>query len=224
MRLAVAGLTALSVWLTGAATATGQTRPSTPPKKTWVTPRTPWGDPDLEGMWPSTDMVGVPFERPAELAGRSEVSDKEFAEREAQARRRTAADSEELVSTAPRTGDGTGPPSHWLEWGKPSRQASLVVTPADGKLPPMTTDGQLRSASLKNTYVMFSGFADYTELGPYDRCISRGVLGSMFPVIYNNGNQIYRCWLRGHPLRDDPRNTRDPPTDGRTSRPSLLHG
>ena len=45
-------------------------------------------------------------------------------------------------------------------------------------------------ASLKNTYVMFSGFRDHTELGPYDRCISRGVLGSMFPVIYNNGNQI----------------------------------
>ena len=126
MRLVVAGLTALCVWLTGTVIA-AQTRPSTATKKTWTTPRTPWGDPDLEGMWPSTDMVGVPFERPAELAGRTEVSDKEFAEREAQARRRAAADSEEVVSTAARTGDGTGPPSHWLEWGKPSRQASLVV-------------------------------------------------------------------------------------------------
>ena len=37
---------------------------------------------------------------------------------------------------------------------------------------------------------MFSGFNDYNELGPYDRCITRGVLGSTFPVIYNNGNQI----------------------------------
>ena len=110
--------------------------------KAWTPPRTPWGDPDLEGIWPSTDMVGVPFERPAELAGRTELSDEEFAKREAQAGRQSQADSEEFVSTAARTGDGTGPPSHWLEWGKPSRQASLVVEPADGKLPPMTPEGQ----------------------------------------------------------------------------------
>ena len=135
-------------------------------------------------------MVGVPFERPDELAGRTEVSAEEFAAREERAKRQAQADREEFVSTAPRTGDGTGPPSHWLEWGKPSRQASLVVAPADGKLPPMTPEGRQRSAMSKNTYVMFTGFTDATELGPYDRCISRGVLGSIFPVIYNNGNQI----------------------------------
>ncbi|PWT83852.1 MAG: hypothetical protein C5B57_06060 [Blastocatellia bacterium] len=159
--------------------------------KTWAPPRTPWGDPDLEGIWPSTEMVGVPFERPAELAGRTELSDEEFAKRAEQVKQQSLADSEEFVSgTTPRRGDGTGPPSHWLEWGKPSRQASLVVEPADGKLPPMTPEGQRRTSSVRNTYVMFSGFADYTDFGPYDRCISRGVLGSTLPVIYNNGNQI----------------------------------
>jgi hypothetical protein len=135
-------------------------------------------------------MVGVPFERPAELAGRTELSNEEFAAREAQAGRRALADSQEFVAATAPAGDGTGPPSHWLEWGKPSRQASLVVVPADGKLPPMTLEGQRRAASTKNTYVMFSGFNDVNDMGPYDRCISRGVLGSMFPVIYNNGNQI----------------------------------
>ena len=133
-------------------------------------------------------MVGVPFERPAESAGRTEVTNEEFAAREERAKRQAQSDGEEFVSTAPRTGDGTGPPSHWLEWGKPSRQASLVVAPGDGKLPPMTPEGQQRSAASKNTYVMFSGFRDATDMGPYDRCISRGVLGSTFPVIYNNGN------------------------------------
>jgi hypothetical protein len=172
----------------------GQTPRAAGPKgetKTWAPPRTPWGDPDLEGIWPSTEMVGVPFERPAELAGRTELSDEEFAKREEQLKQQAGADSEEFVSaTAPRRGDGTGPPSHWLEWGKPSRQASLIVEPADGKLPPMTPEGQRRTSAVRNTYVMFSGFNDYTDLGPYDRCISRGVLGSTFPVIYNNGNQI----------------------------------
>jgi hypothetical protein len=168
----------------------GKPSPKPAAKAGWTPPRTPWGDPDLEGIWPSTDMVGVPFERPDDLAGRTEVSNEEFATREERAKRQAQSDREEFVSTAPRVGDGTGPPSHWLEWGKPSRQASLVVAPADGKLPPMTPEGQQRSASTKNTYVMFSGFNDVTDMGPYDRCISRGVLGSTFPVIYNNGNQI----------------------------------
>jgi hypothetical protein len=192
MRLAAAAIGGVLCLSFAGAVAAGQTRQPAPGQKTWTPPRTPWGDPDLEGIWPSTDMVGVPFERPAELAGRTEISDKEFAEREAQANRRAVADREEFVSTAPRTGDGTGPPSHWLETGKPSHQSSLVVAPADGKLPPMTPEGQQRSASLKNTYVMYSGFDSASDLGPYDRCITRGVLGSTFPVIYNNGNQIFQ--------------------------------
>jgi hypothetical protein len=137
-------------------------------------------------------MVGVPFERPAELAGRTEVTNEEFAARTERAQKQAVADSEEFVSTAPRTGDGTGPPSHWLEHGKPSRQASLVVAPADGKLPPMTPEGQRRAALNRNTYVMFSGFTDASDMGPYDRCITRGVMGSTLPVIYNNGNQIFQ--------------------------------
>jgi len=39
----------------------------------YKTPRTPWGDPDLQGTWPSTDMVGVPIERPVEF-GANKVS------------------------------------------------------------------------------------------------------------------------------------------------------
>src|ERR1700724_588039 len=184
--LAVAFGLLATVSVTGQGGALAPRAPATPARtaaRAWTPPRTPWGDPDLEGIWPSTDMVGVPFERPAELAGRTELSDKEFAARSDQAERQAVADSQEFVSTAARTGDGTGPPSHWLEWGKPSRQASLVVEPADGTLPPMTPEGQQRSASTRNTYVVTSGFSGANDMGPYDRCISRGVLGSTFPVI-----------------------------------------
>ena len=161
-------------------------------KPSYAPPKTAWGDPDVSGIWPSTDMVGVPFERPADMGERTEVTAEEFAARQKQEQTRAAADLETGVSTAPRQGDGTGPPSHWLEWGKASKQASLIVEPMDGRLPPMTPEAQRRAATLKNTYVMFDGFADPTELGPYDRCISRGPLGSVFPVIYNNGNQIFQ--------------------------------
>jgi hypothetical protein len=163
-----------------------------PSKAPYSPPKTAWGDPDLQGVWPSTDMVGVPFERPADLGDRNEVTQEEFDARLKQQQTRIATDSEETVSTAPRQGDGTGPPSHWLEWGKASHQASLIVEPTNGRLPETTPEGQRRAATLKNTYVMFDGFADPSELGPYDRCISRGPLGSIFPVIYNNGNQIFQ--------------------------------
>ena len=81
----------------------GQSRSSA--QKSWTVPRTPWGDPDLEGIWPGTDTFGVPFERPAGLAGQSELTDKEFAEREAQFKRDAALGSEEIPSTAARSAD-----------------------------------------------------------------------------------------------------------------------
>ena len=158
----------------------------------YAPPKTAWGDPDLQGLWPSTDMVGVPFERPADFGERTEVTEEEYKARLKQQQTREEADAETTVSTAPRQGDGTGPPSHWLELGKASKQASLIVEPADGRLPPTTPDAQRRTAALKNTYVRFDDFAEAAELGPYDRCISRGPLGSIFPVIYNNGNQIFQ--------------------------------
>ena len=183
-RIALALVLASAV---GAAVAAQQ-----PTKTPYSPPKTAWGDPDLSGIWPSTDMVGVPFERPANFGERSEVTAEEFAARQKGDATRAAADLEETVSTAPRQGDGTGPPSHWLEWGKASKQASLLLEPRDGRLPPTTPEAQRRAATLKNTYVMFDGFSDSSELGPYDRCISRGPLGSVFPVIYNNGNQIFQ--------------------------------
>src|SRR6185503_2705055 len=79
-------------------------------------PRTPWGDPDLQGVWPSTDMVGVPIERPVEFGTRATLSDIEFKQRQAQAAHQAETDEAEVV--VPRAGgggDGTGPPSPWGE-------------------------------------------------------------------------------------------------------------
>src|SRR4029453_15398139 len=95
--------------------------------------RTPWGDPDIQGLFTTDDELGVPFERPEQFAGRDVVSDKEFAHRQTQAARQAETDAEEFV--APRTGrggDGTGPPAHWLERGKPSRRPSVVNHPPHG--------------------------------------------------------------------------------------------
>jgi hypothetical protein len=142
-------------------------------------PRTPWGDPDLQGIWPSAVLVDVPFERPASFGSRDQLTDEEFA----QARRRAVSDNSPPISQPP----------HWLERGQASRQASLIVDPLDGRLPAMTPDGTRRAdrwrAIAAETYVHETP-GDFT---PYDRCITRGVLGSMFPNIYNTGTEILQA-------------------------------
>jgi len=190
---AIGSLAAISIVCLATATIAGQApKPTKAAAKKYTVPRTPWGDPDLQGIWPSTHMLGVPFERPANLAGRAELSDEEVAQREEQLRRQAEADNEEFV--APRPGGaaaGTGPPNHWGERGRPQRQTALIVEPADGRMPPMTPDGQRRNAAVKTSFndVVYASPEDFSY---YDRCISRGVMGSIMPVIYNNGNQIFQ--------------------------------
>jgi hypothetical protein len=180
------------------------TRASAPAKTStaWTPPRTPWGDPDLQGLWPSTDMQGTPYERPAELAGRTELTDKEYAQRESQAKAQARGWSERQLT--------------------PSRQASIVVRPADGKIPPMTPQGQQRFAMARSTYyldfpdrVVPHPFDDFEDLGPYDRCITRGVLASMLPTLYNMGTEILQ--VPGHVvIRNEMiHETRSIPLDGR---------
>src|SRR5215470_10724004 len=167
----------------------------------YVGPRTPWGDPDLQGKWPGTAVMGVPLERPVTLGDKALLNDDEFAARAAQAQRQAAQDEEAFV--APRsiptaeallTGAGTGPPGHWGERGMPTRQTSLVVDPPTGRIPPMTPEGERRTAAIPaSRYYDNSGagvFNGPEDLSVYDRCITRGLIGSMVAVGYNAGNEI----------------------------------
>src|SRR6478736_6040624 len=124
-------------------------------EKTYTPPRTAWGDPDLQGIWPSTAMVGVPFERPAQFGNRLYLTDEEFKQRQKDAEKQSDLDNEsfsvdnvkaEVVAMGD-VGGQTSPPPFWLERGEPSRQSSLVVDPPDGHLPPMTPDGLRRVAT-----------------------------------------------------------------------------
>jgi hypothetical protein len=142
----------------------------------FAAPRTPWGDPDLQGIWPSDHVVDVPFERPESFGTRAELTDAEFAA----AQTRATSDISPITS----------PPPHWLERGKASRLASLVIDPPDGRLPPMTDDGARRAEQWRTTSAETYLYRGPEDLTPYDRCISRGVLGSAFPNIYSTGTEI----------------------------------
>src|SRR5688572_1835556 len=154
--------------------------------------RTPWGDPDIQGIFTTDDELGVPFERPQQFAGRDVVSEKEFEERQAQAQRQAETDAEEFVAARTgRGGDGTGPPAHWLERGKPSRRTSIIIDPPDGRIPYLNDEARKRAATAVN--MRTSGQRPYDgpeSLDMYDRCITRGLPHVIFPTIYNNTSQI----------------------------------
>jgi hypothetical protein len=228
-RMMTSGVFAMAMAL-AVVSLTAQTTPAQSKSEPYTPPRTPWGDPDLQGIWPSTDMVGVPFERPDQFGTRLFLTEAEFKAREAQADKQAKLDVLEFDLSKPPAeivalgdvGGVTSPPPHWLERGLPSRQSSLIVEPANGKMPPMTAEGTARQKNAGGTYARQTGFKSADELGPYDRCISRGVVGSMMPVVYNNGNQIIQSPGQVAFRNEMIHETRIIPLDGRAALPTTM--
>jgi hypothetical protein len=173
--------------------------------KGYVVPKTPWGDPDLQGIWPGIDLISVPMVRPASFGIRNWLTEEEFKQREAAAARQTEQDNAEFnIDTAndSNTPGGTvggpvSPPPHWLERGTPQHIASLIIDPVDGSQPARVGGQGGRGGGRQGGGAPGAaggaprGPADsYTDRSLYDRCITRGVAGSFLPIIYNNGNEI----------------------------------
>jgi hypothetical protein len=165
----------------------------------YVAPRTPWGDPDLQGVWPGTAMTGVPLQRDEKLGTRAVLTDDEFAARSVQSEQQLEQDNAQFdvetadVSRAGAVGSPTSPPPHWLERGQPQRQASLIADPPNGRLPPLTAAAEQRQTALRQRRAERGPADSYTDRSLYDRCITRGLVSSMLPAIYNAGNQIVQA-------------------------------
>jgi hypothetical protein len=186
--LSILAMGAATVWV-GAQASPTATKPAAAAAA--PTPRTPWGDPDLQGVWSSDSEAGVPFERPTELGQKAALSDEELEQvlddREAQRAER-----------APTLGGVTGAgPTHWFEdWGQKSNRTSLVVDPADGRVPPLTPEAQRRQGRGGRGGAGSFGngpFDSYTDFTTWERCITRGVPAVMFPMIYNNNSRIVQA-------------------------------
>src|SRR4051794_13679869 len=164
-------------------------KPPDSAKGGWTQPRTPWGDPDIEGLWPGTDFVGVPLQRPNGLGTRNELTDAEFAVRLANFQKQSDEDNADFdidkltpeVVARGTVGGPVSPPPHWLERGKPGRQAGLIVDPPDGKMPPLSEEGQRRTEARRRARAARGPADSYEDRSLYDRCITRGVLGSILP-------------------------------------------
>jgi hypothetical protein len=184
-------LAAMAFVMLTALTANAQTAPA--PKaatalKAWTAPKTPWGDPDLQGTWTSDDCIGTPMNRPANLGDKLYYTEQELAQRETTLARQAENDKKEFVDAGSRV--TTGPPGHWGERARrPCKQTSLVVDPPNGRTPDVLPEARTRPVpeGAGNNNPKADSWEDFSY---YIRCISRGVTGSIFPVIYGNGQQI----------------------------------
>jgi hypothetical protein len=177
-------------------------------------PRTPWGDPDIQGTYTNTYENGTPLERPDEFAGRKleEVKGEELVALRKKIEQRTINNFEGPIHA----------PNNWwqdnLDLHRGS-QAWLVVDPPDGKIPPMTPEAQRRIADRTAARKSSGrGPADsYSDRSLYDRCITRGLPGSMMPAIYGNQYQIVQAPGYVAILYEMIHETRVIPLDGRAT-------
>src|ERR671919_2283075 len=169
---------ALAMAVLAAVAVAGQEKPTSARQL----PRTPWGDPDLQGVWSIATIT--PFERPASLKDKAQLTEQE------------AADAEKTFLTTQnqdrRDGAGTDADvaraynDFWWDRGNKvasTRQTSLVVDPPDGRVPALTPEGQKRAAERSRR-----GYDSWEDRSLWERCITRGL--PIIPGPYNNNYQI----------------------------------
>lgn len=171
----LASISALAVMIAVTVVVVGAQIPTTSAKKpsatkTWTPSHTPDGQPDLQGTW--TNATLTPFERPTELAGKPFLTEAEAAALEANYR------GSFYANTFGDPGIGTI---------VSTRRTSLVVDPPDGRAP-IRPEAEKRRDSIRDRS---SDALEYMTM--WDRCITRGVPGAIFPTLYNNGYQILQA-------------------------------
>ena len=151
------------------------------PAINYTVPRTPWGDPDLQGVWSSDDTANIPASRPANFGDRLYMSDEEFKQRQAAVEKGVAAGENAEGSFR---GDFAR---------RAFRQTSIIVDPPDGRQPQPTAEAQKRRAPRDQGTFGNGPFESVEDFTLYDRCITRGIWGSIMRVIYGNGNRIVQA-------------------------------
>src|SRR6185436_7641584 len=161
---------------------------SVPALGSFKVPKTPWGEPDLQGTYNANDLQGIPMQRAQTVGTRYKLSDDEFNQRVAQRDQNVANDNsdefsldraEEFEKRFGTVGGAVSPPPHWLERARSvSRVSSYVIDPPDGRMPALTAAAQAAAAQRQQAQAarrrQLNGIeADWTtDRSNYDRCIS----------------------------------------------------
>ncbi len=150
----------------------------------WQVSRFSWGDPNLQGTYTSRDMSGIPMTRPERFGTREHLTAAELEER--------LAAPDRLAGLAGNQSDENRLQLSALDSAETSTRTfgytSYIVDPQDGQMPALTEEGQQRQQA--NRRSMNGPFYTTEDFSYYDRCISRGVTGSIGPSLYGDVMRI----------------------------------
>jgi hypothetical protein len=180
--------------------------PSAEPGAPPALPRTPEGRPDLQGIW--NNATQTPLQRPAALGAKQFYTDEELA-----ALRLRDHDTDALPNGDPGTYN-----QFWWEEGGFLRQTSLIVDPPNGRIPPLTPEGERRRAEQRARGDDRSDNPEERNLA--ERCITRSA--PKLPGGYNNNFQIVQTPGYVLILQEMIHDARIIPLDGRAHPPASI--
>jgi hypothetical protein len=160
-------------------------------------PRTPWGDPDLQGVWSSDDMENIPMAAGQGRGGPGRGAPGRGAAPQATPGQPPPLYLDEAALTARKTQvdnaakqrDTSAESSFRFDYARRVfPQTRLIVDPPDGRLPAIKVNQQERGMP-RGTYGP-GPLNSWEDFSLYERCITRGIAGSILRVIYGNGNRI----------------------------------
>jgi len=179
------------------------------PSMKWTPPRTSWGDPDLQGTWNNGTITPLERARGAcekELltkAEEEEINEQSDARATPENRPRDAAQDVELAYD-----------QVWWDRGKSIGRTSLIVDPKDGRLPPLTPQGEKLMAQRAAALAGRGAFDSWTDRPLQERCILyHGV--PPLPTGYNNNYEITQAPGVVAILHEEIHEVRIIPLDGR---------
>ena len=187
-----------------------------------ATPRTPWGHPDLQGIWDFRTIT--PLERSEELGDRAFLTEEEAAEIELEAVSRVERLAEpSVLRTEPLPAGGSvgSYNDFWFDRGVnvvESRRTSLIVDPPNGRIPALTPEGQRRVS--ERAAARARPAITWEDRSLFERCVTRGL--PRLPGGYNQNLQILQTPEHVVILYEMMREARIIPLDGRPHLPASL--
>jgi hypothetical protein len=164
--------------------------------KKWAPPKTPWGDPDLQGVW--NDATSTPLQRPNQLSGKDVLSDEEAAGFEQENANNLTRDRRDGGADAD---VARAYNEHWMDARRlkitGDHRTSLILDPPDGRIPPQVPLSPERQKAREMRQVanarFLAGLPDSTaDMSLPVRCIIRTDSPPYLPTIYNNDFQIFQ--------------------------------